>query len=68
MAASASTGGLRQRTWGGRYGRQRHRRDLDVRIVLVAIDLEEDVADPHGGTLLMSDDDLNLLHGFILDT
>lgn len=47
--------------------RQRHRRDLDVRVVLVAFDLEEDVADPHGGTLLMGDDDLNLLHEFIVD-
>ena len=61
-AASASTGGFRQRISGVGTGARRHRLDLDVGARLVTVDLQEHVADPHGRALVMGNDDLDLIH------
>jgi hypothetical protein len=42
--------------------RQRHRRDLDVGAGLLAVDLQEQIADAQGRALVVGDDDLDLLH------
>jgi hypothetical protein len=42
--------------------RHGHRLDLDVGTRLISVDLQEHVTDAQGGTLVMGDDDLDLLH------